>query len=72
MSCRIKPIISLLLPPRSFLRALPPYARMLTLIYSYEPKLEQFANEYFNYYNSLACDMRSATVSVIRPSGCFP
>lgn len=50
----------------------PLYARMLPLIYSYEPKLAQFANEYFNYYNSLACDMRSATVSVIRPSGLLP
>lgn len=50
----------------------PLYGKMLPLLYNHDPKLEQFAGEYFNYYNSLADDMRSATVSVIRPSGLAP
>lgn len=50
----------------------PLYGKMLPLLYSYEPELEQFAAEYFNYYNSLSGDMRSATVSVIRPEGLAP
>lgn len=47
----------------------PLYGKLLPLIYSKEPRLETFATEYFNYYNGLSGDMRSATVSVIRPSG---
>ncbi|WP_417190415.1 clostripain-related cysteine peptidase [Bacteroides sp.] len=46
----------------------PLYGKMLPLLYSREPQLEKFAAEYYNYCNSLAGDMRSATVSVIRPS----
>lgn len=50
----------------------PLYGKMLPLIYSSEPKLAEFAAEYFNYCNGLAGDMRSATVSVIRPRGLAP
>lgn len=51
---------------------MPLYGKMLPLIYSYEPKLEEFAAEYYNFYNGLTGDMRSATVSVIRTSGLAP
>lgn len=50
----------------------PLYGKMLPLIYSNEPKLAEFAAEYFNYCNSLTGDMRSATVSVIRTGGLAP
>lgn len=50
----------------------PLYKKLLPLIYSYNPDLETFAVEYFNYYNSLSNDMRSATISVIRPSELIP
>lgn len=50
----------------------PLYGKMLPLIYSNEPKLAEFAAEYFNYCNGLTGDRRSATVSVIRPSGLAP
>lgn len=50
----------------------PLYGKMLPLIYSKEPRLAEFAAEYFNYCNSLTGDRRSATVSVIRPGGLAP
>lgn len=50
----------------------PLYGKMLPLIYSKEPRLAEFASEYFNHCNSLTRDMRSATVSVIRPGALAP
>lgn len=50
----------------------PLYGKMLPLIYSSEPKLAEFAAEYFNHCNGLAGDRRSATVSVIRPGALSP
>lgn len=50
----------------------PLYGKMLPLIYSNEPKLAEFAADYFSYCNSLTGDRRSATVSVIRPGGLAP
>lgn len=50
----------------------PLYGKMLPLIYSNEPKLAEFAADYFNYSNGLTGDRRSATVSVIRPDRLAP
>lgn len=50
----------------------PLYRKMIPLIYDYAPQLEKFAAAYFNYYNNLSGNMRSATVSVIRPSELKP
>lgn len=50
----------------------PLYGKLLECLYRKDPALEEFARSYYEYYNLLSGDDRSATVSVIRPSALEP
>lgn len=50
----------------------PLYGKLLECLYKKTPALEEFARTYYEYCNSLSGDDRSATVSVIHPSGLVP
>lgn len=51
---------------------MPLYDKLLDCLYRKTPALEEFAAGYYEYYNSLQGDYRSATVSIIRPSALEP
>ena len=50
----------------------PVYGRMLERLYKETPELTGFANDYYEYCNKQAGDLRSATVSVISTAGVAP
>lgn len=50
----------------------PVYGRMLERLYKETPELSEFANDYYEYCNKQAGDLRSATVSVISTAGVAP
>lgn len=50
----------------------PVYRKMLECLYKKEPALTEFAKAYYEYYNQLTDEARSATVSVISTAGLAP
>ncbi len=58
----------LLFSPTEVLAAGFPYSKIMQPLFSYPTDLEGVAKEYYNHYNSMSGEMRSATVSLVKTS----